>query len=138
MPLVHVIDLRSESQGLQGTHPTHAEKDLLADPDVAVAAIQTKGRDAVSLFGLRNVRVKEEQRHPANLDPPYLGGEYASGEIHRDLDRRTVRPTLKRHRQVVEVVVRIELTLPSVGVEILAEVPLLIRQTDSHEGNAQI
>jgi hypothetical protein len=102
------------------------------------AETKAKRRVTLSLLGLGNVRVKQQQWHPSDLDPPDLGGEYASGEIHRDLDRRTVRPTLKRHWQVVEVVVRIELTLPSVGVEILAEVPLLICQTDSHEGNAQI
>ena len=135
--LVHVEHVGLDAQELQGPHPAYAEENLLADPHFLVAAVELAGDLAILGRVLRHVGVQQVQGDPAHADVPDLGLDVPPGELHLHHGRRVVAEHLG-DGEIVEVVPREQLELPSVGVEALAEVALLVQQSHPHQRDAQL
>ena len=103
-----------------------------------IAAVKSGGDGAVIRRVLRDVGVHQIERDPTDLDPPDPAGHFAARHRHRHRQRRPVRLVLADERQVVEVVLGIPLLLPAVDVEVLAEVPLAVHETDADERQAKV
>ena len=126
------------SRRVQGPDPADAQEQLLADPDPGVAAVEPRRQRAVRLAVLRDVRVEQQQRRPADLHPPDPRVQHAGGGLDRDQERLAVGAGHALDRQQLEVGVEIVLLLPAVGVERLAEVALGVQQADADQRDAQV
>ena len=120
------------SSGPQRADPSDAEDDLLTEPVLFVAAVETIGHrnDVGRVSG--NVGVEQVERDPSDIDTPDLHQRGHPGEV--DLDDHIGLDDA----ECVRVDRFVSLFLPSVGVEALAEIALGIEQTDADEGHAEI
>ena len=73
--LVEVPDRRLEAEGPDRTDAADAEDQLLVEPHLAAADVQDVGDRAVRLVVLGQVRVEQQDRHPADLGEPDRDGE---------------------------------------------------------------
>ncbi len=137
MPLIHVEHLGLVSQGLQGAHAPDAQQELLADASIP-GAVQPQRGPAVFLGRLRDVGVQQVEGTRPTWTRQICAVNGPPGQLHMDLHRRPVLPARQGEGQVEEVVVRVQLALPAVGVEVLAEVSFLIGQADRDEQDAQV
>ena len=127
---VHVIHSGLDSEHVQNAHATDAQNDLLPDTRVDVAAVQ-RVRDIAVLRQrvVRNIGVEQVERNAAHLQPPNLNEDVASWQTHGDLQILAGGVFYRHHRKSVEVVGRIALLLPAVGIQQLAKVTLLIQKS---------
>ena len=73
------------AEGAHGADAADAEQQLLAEPVLAAAAVQPVGDLVQRGLVLLHVGVEQQQRHPADLGQPDLGGEQlAAGQGHAD------------------------------------------------------
>ena len=120
-------------------HPADAEQQLLAQPVVAAAAVQPVG-DLVQVgLVLLDVGVEQQQRHPAHLRHPDLGGQrppgrQADGHVHRG----AADVAQQLERQPVRVVARVALGLPAVGGQRLGEVAVPVQQPHADQRHAEV
>ena len=111
------------------------EHDLLPDAGVVVAAIQRVGDVAVlRQFVFRDVGVHQVQRDPADFQLPDLDINIARRQLDRDLQVAAGGVLYGHQRQGIEIVGRIALLLPAVGIQHLAEIALLVEQAEADEG----
>jgi hypothetical protein len=123
---VQVPHRRPQPQPADRAHRADAEHDLLEQPRVLVAAIETRGDPAVFRRVLRAIGVEQEQWHPPDLGPPHPNLEHVVGQRHRDaqLSAEHVAHQLQLVRRRIQ---RIRIgVLLAVGVEVLAEVAVAI------------
>jgi hypothetical protein len=133
-----VADRGRDAETRERVDAPDAEHDLLLDPGFQVAAVQVAGDVAVGLGVPGQVGVEQVQRHTANLRLPHLREDLTPGEVHADHERLAVGARLRLDREFVEVVVRIVLHLPPVGVQALPEVPALVQEPDPDQGQAEV
>src|SRR5439155_3373645 len=138
VPFVEVADGRLLAEGPQGADAADPEHDLLLDPVLFVAAVKLGGDIAVVRLILRDVAIEQVERHPADLDAPDLGLYRAPGQRDRHEDRLAGRVGLLDQRQCEEVVFRVALLLPAIGIQILPEVALPVHQADADERYAEV
>src|SRR5271165_7361366 len=139
MPFVHVINGGMKPQRLQGAISADAEHDLLQDAHLPIAAIKLIGDMAMVRMRVeRNVGIQQVERNASDVRPPYLRVNHASGEVHFHHHRLAARTNRNPHRKIVEVVVNMRFLLPSRLAKVLAEISLLIKQSDTHQRNAKI
>lgn len=136
--LVRMEDVRREPRGLQRAHATDAEHDLLSEPVLGSAAVETVGHAAFLFLILFHVGVEQDQRHATDLRLPELCGAGRSGEIDLDAQRRPVVAAKQGQRHRVRVESRVVLLLPSVRVQPLPEVALPVEKSDRDERDAEI
>src|SRR4026207_2137944 len=89
-------------------------------------------------FVLRDVGIEEKQRHAPDLGAPDVRDGRLAELGNRHLQRCAGIAAPQRQWQVVEVVVLVRLLLPAGFVEILAEVSLLVEQTDADQRQPEI
>ena len=98
-----------------------AEQQFLLQPVVAAAAVQPVGDLAQGRLVLLDVGVEQQQRHPADLGHPDLGGQRrAAGQADGDPDRlagAVGAVPQQGERQAVRVAGRVVLRLPAVGAD---------------------
>ena len=131
---VHVEDGGLEAHRLQGAHAADAEHDLLADAGIDIAAVERIGDIAIlrqNIFG--DVGIEQIERDAAHVEPPDLNVDLAGGQPDGDLKVLPGGVLNGHERQRVEVVDGIALLLPSIGIEVLAEVTLLVEQTQADQ-----
>ncbi len=121
-------------EDLQRSQTADPQHDLLSDARVDVAAVErigdiTVGR--VRIFG--DVGIEQVQLHPPDVDVPDLDPDGSGRQFDRELHVAAVRSLHRPHRQGVEVVHRIPFELPSVGIQDLLVVSLLVEQSDADE-----
>ena len=134
-----MVDGGLQAQGLQYPVAPNAQHNLLTDAHVRAPAVELVGD--VPILGarvLRYVRVQQIEGHPAHLRSPHLGEHGTTRAGNVDRERRAVGNALARQRKIVEVVVLERLLLPPIGVEILAEVALLIEQSHCHQRHSEV
>ena len=116
-----------------------AEQQLLAQPVLAVAAVQPVGDLDVVVGVALDVGVEHQQRHPADLGHPDPGHQVgAAGQ--RDGDRGAVAVGLaqQRDRQPVRVEHRVGLLLPALAGQRLLEVAVPVEQADADDRDAEV
>ncbi len=116
-------------RAFSGPQAADAQHELLLDARDHVAPVQLVGDVAVfvdRVFG--DVGVQQKQRHTAHLHPPDLDVAFAPRKAELDDDLVAVAVQRRLHRPGEEVVDGILLHLPSVRVQVLFEIALLIQQ----------
>ena len=132
---VHVEDGGLETHRLQGAHAADAEHDLLADARIDIAAVERIGDIAIlRQHVFRDVGVEQVERDAADVELPDLNEDVAGGQFDGDLEIVALGVLHGVERQRVEIVHRIAFLLPSVGIQKLAEVALLIEQPEPISG----
>ena len=111
VPLVHVEDRRLEPEPAKGPYAPDAEQQLLAEPVLAVAAVQHVGH-----LGLEQV-----EAHAPDVRAPDPRRDRLAGELDLDADR------LEREPEALRVERRVARRLPVV-LEHLLEVALTVEQ----------
>src|SRR5205823_844159 len=79
------------------------------------------------------VSVEEEQRHAPDLGAPHRDAHVARSDGRLDLHSVDL-----AHRQLVATVLRVDLELPSAGVDVLAPEALPVQKADGDEGKAEV
>ena len=127
------------AEGAHRADAADAEQQLLPEPVLAPAAVQPVGHLVQRGLVLLHVGVEHQQRHPADLGQPHLGGEQlALGQRHLHLHRLAAGGPQQRERQAVRVVGRVALRLPAVGRQRLGEVPVPVEQADADDRHAEV
>ena len=136
--LVDMVDPGLQAQRLQRDHSADPQDDLLADPHVLVAAIQIRGDRPIRRGVLRVIRVQEVEAVAPDQDLADPGPDVAA----LDGDLQGQGPPVSVHDHAhghgVEVRGRVPLLLPSVGAQVLVEVPVLIGEADPDQGDAHV
>ena len=144
VPLVGVEHLgrgmpAQRAEGTDRAHPADAEQQLLPEPVLAAAAVQPVGDLTQVGVVLLGVGVEQQQRDPAHLGHPDLGGQLpARGQADRDPDRRAACVAEQLERQPVGVPGRVALGLPAVGGQRLGEVTVPVQQPHRDQRDAQV
>ena len=134
---VHVEHRGSQAHSLQGAHAADSQHDLLADARVDIAAVQRIGDIAILRQNiLGNVGVQQVQRDAAHAQLPHLDEDVAGGQLDRDLQILAFGIFYREERQRVEIVDRVAFLLPSVGIQKLAEIALLIKQAKADQADS--
>ncbi len=123
MPLVDVKDGRLEPECREGAHAADAEQQLLADPVLAVAAVEGVGEQ---------VDVEQVERHRADVAAPHRGRDGLARQVDFDGDR------LAHEAGGLGVDPLVDLGLPSLVAQPLHEVPAAVEETDADERHAEI
>ncbi len=134
---VEVIDAGQDSQGLQRPDAAHAGHQFLADAGAVVAAVEPRRQLPILGVVARHVAIEQAQPHPADVHQPHLGQQFSRPGVDLDGDRRSVGPPGRLHRQVIDLRVEILLVLPTVDVQLLLEIALVVKQPDGHQRDAQ-
>ena len=138
VPLVHVDDTGMNPERRQCPHTANAQDDLLPDAGPLVTPIEARGEAAVFVAVLRDVRIEQEQPDAAHVHQPDPGEEWTTAGVDLHQHLGSLRGAGGDHGEPggVEVVVR--LLLPAVRVEGLGEVPLAVKQPDTHQRDTQV
>ena len=116
-----------------------AEHELLAEPQLAVAAVE-RARDRAAGLGVAvDVGVEQVEARAADIGPPDLRRDLLARELDPDLERRAILGVaLERHRQPFRVVGGIALDLVARDIEVLAKVPVAVEEADADERHAEL
>ncbi len=136
--LVHVADRGRDAHRRQGLHAADAQQDLLADAQLAVAAVEAAGDHAVAAGVGGDVGVQQVQLDPADGDAPDLRLDGAARILDADRQRPAAGLSHQLDRHVERIVLGVGLLLPAVEVQVLAEVALLIHQADADDRDAEV
>ena len=138
MPLVDVVNAGLDAQLCQQPDASDPEEDLLLDARLLIGAVEA-GRNGPVLGRIAgNIRVQEIQGYLADLDLPDVGEERTPGKIDGNLHfvAPIVLDDLDGHAG--KIVFRIFLRLPSLLVDDLPEVAVLVQKSHSDQRDAQI
>ena len=135
---VQVADLRLQAYGSQESPASYSKDELLLQPQVRTAAVQLTGDGAMRRDIRGIVGVQEIQLHSADLHLPGANPEFGAGEIDGEAKPFTVGLAQGTDRQLPGVVEWIESLLPSLRVDFLPKITLLVEQTHADHRDAQI
>ncbi len=108
------------------------------EPHLATADIEDVGDRPVLDRVVRDVRVQQEHRHPADLRKPDGDRQIASRQLDAHRERQAVRVLDACQRQPTQVVVGVGVLLMTVRIDRLAEVALAVEQPDPDEWQSHI
>ena len=127
------------AEDAQRPHAADAEQQLLAQPVLAVAAVEPVGHVDVVLGVALDVGVQHQQRHPADAGHPDPGDQRRPvGQVDRDGGAGAVGLAQQRDRQPVGVEDRVGLLLPALAGERLLEVAVPVEQPDADDRHAEV
>src|ERR1019366_6538154 len=138
MAFIQMADRRMDSKCSKRAHATYPEDDLLLETELAVAAVQRTGDLAVRLGILRNVGVEQVQRNSAHLRFPNPRIGQTSGKLNRNGERVVPNVNLRHQSQVGEIVHRKGFLLPSIRIQILPEVTMLVEQANPRQWQSRV
>ena len=138
MAFVHVPDVRRIAQLPQRAHAAHAQQDLLRNAHFQVIAVQARGQLAVAVVILIQVGVQQVQQHPPHAYLPDAREHAAARQLHRDGHRFALRILHGQDRHLIEIEDEVARFLPAVFGDVLGKIALVIDETNSHQGNAQV
>ena len=136
--LVHVEHGGLDATGRERLDTADAEQDLLAQPVLAVAAVQAVGDGALGRRIGVHVRVQQEQLDPPDVDAPEPGVQHGTGERHGDECLRAVRAEHGRHGQERRVEFDELLLLGASSRQQLAEIAVAVEEADADDRNAEV
>ena len=126
MPLIHVADVGNDAERSQGTDAADPQQDFLDHAHLFVAEIELGRDQTVFRTVLFQVGIQQIERHPSNLDPPDMHLELAEAELQLKRQWLAIFVAFQDQRQVVEIVLGVELLLPTLVIQVLAEISLAV------------
>ena len=115
-----------------------AEHDFLIDSHFRIAAVEIRGNHPVRRRIARNIRIQQIQFYPSDIRAPNLCLHASSGILHADRQRPLAFFADQLDRHIVKIVLNILFLLPAVGIEVLAEIAVLIQKADAHYRYPQV
>ncbi len=138
MAFVQVPHFGCDAEGLQRADATGSKYQFLMEAHLAASDIQDVGDRPVRLGVVGNVRVQQQHRDASHLDEPYRREQVALGQLDGNRECLAVLADDAQDRQLRQVVVRVGVLLVTVRVDRLAEVPMLVQQTDADERHGHV
>ena len=136
--LVHVEHRGAHAGRGERPDAPHAQQDLLPDPHLAIAAVEgARDRACLGRVAL-HVRVEQEERNAAHLDPAHRGAHGLPADLDLHVQGRPRGVALVGERQIGPVGGRVALALAAVGPQRLAEVPAVVEQAHAHQRHAEV
>ena len=136
--LVEVPDRRHDAERVERPRRANAEQQLLGQPLPAIGDVQLIGDPLVLGLVARQVGVQQQDRHPPDLSDPHRHADRTPGQVHRDLQRLAVGGCRPPERHVRRIERGLEMLLPTVGVDSLAEVPAVVERADTDERQTSV
>ncbi len=134
---VEMDDSRRDAERRQRPGATDPEQQLLPDPRARVAAIEA-GRQLAILDAVPvHVRIEQQQRIAADGHLPDAGDDVTGAGVDLD-DQRLAVAERRLDRQHLAVDVEIVLVLPAFVIEMLAEIALVVIETDADQRDAEV
>ncbi len=137
VPFVQVDDARHDAKRAERLDATDTEKQLLPDSNAFVPAVQTRGELAILRAVPLDVRIEQQQHVAADCDPPDACRNWSRSRFDLHDERRTL-DQRGAQRQMAAVHVDVVLVLPSVAIEPLPEVSLVVIEADPDERDAEV
>ena len=133
MAFVGVEHIGCRSHRLESPNPADSEHQLLAESVLHVPAVEAVGHQAQVRGVLREIRVQQVERDPAQVHSPDPEQHLAAGQLHR----HRVHAHLG-HGHGVRVGVDEALVLPAVHREVLVEVAVAVEQPHCDQRHAHV
>src|SRR5579862_2098002 len=138
MSFVHVAHGRYDVHRAKRLHSSDSEDHLLSDPHLFIAAVKRVGDVLIAGSVLQDVAIEQVQRDSADLSLPDLASDRPVRKLDKDTDWLIVLASHQLERHLIEVVLGIDLLLPTVVVEALAEVASRVEEADPDERYSKI
>ncbi len=129
--LVRVIHTRLPTDRRHGTRPADAEHEFLFEAMQLVAAVEAVGDPSVRNRVDGQVGVEQQQRNPADVEPPHSGGYEPVGDRDLDHDARVDAAEVGRG-------IRFDSLGLLAVLEQLTEEPVAVEQPDTGQRGAQV
>ena len=137
MAFIEMIDAGSDSHRPQGSNAPDAHYQLLPRSGAVVAAVKARGQLAVFGAVAVDVAIQQIQVHAADPHQPNLGKQAACPRLQFHGDRLAVGSAGRLQRKVFHLGVEVFLGLPTVGIEMLLEIALIVEQPYGYQRHAQ-
>src|ERR1043166_4447472 len=138
MPLIHMIHCRMKTERAQHPHATDAENDFLANARIDITSIRERGQATKILGILRNVGIEKIDGTAADIDPPNLEMHRAVSYRHA-ANKRLPKEILDEFDRNESGIRRgITFLLVAVGIDMLLEIALTVKQTDADQGESDV
>ncbi len=138
VPLVEVQHARSNAHRAQRAHAANAEQKFLPDADAFITAVQARSQLAIFGHIPFYIRIEQQQIAAADADTPDFRLDITAAGIDPHHDLLAALADRGLHREKVHVGVQILFLLPAGLVQVLAEIALAIKQSDSDERNVEV
>ena len=136
--LVEVPDRGRDAQRPQRAHAADAQHQLLVEAHLAAADVEDVGDRAVRVVVVGQVRVQQQDRHPADLRDPHGGEQVAAGQLDADRQRLAEAVQGPQDRQARELEVRVGVLLVPVRVDRLAEEAAAVHEPDADQRQGHV
>jgi len=133
-----MVDGRFHTKAVEQLRASYTEHDLLVDAHVLVAAVDPAADVAVVRLVCGNVCVEQIEGCTADFELPCLCEHFALGNIDGNDKVLAVGAGHFFNGKAFCILQRIVLHLPSILVEVLAEVALFVEQRDADEVDAEV
>ena len=138
MTLIEMADFRLQANGAEQAPAANTKNKFLPQAHLRIAAIEFT-RDAAlrrrisEVVGVEKVELRPPDRNFPAAQPYLRPGKY-------DFQPQpfSVGPSQRANGKLAWIIHRVECSLLSLGIELLPEIALTVKQTDSHYGNTQI
>jgi hypothetical protein len=127
-----------DAEGVQRPSCADAQQHLLGEPRRPRGDVQLVGDPPILGLVAVDIRVEQEERHPANLRDPDHQADLTTRQLDSDLERAPIRPSGASEGKVARVDVGLEVLLPPLGVDSLAEVATVVERPDADHRQARI
>ena len=138
MPFVEMDDPRHDPQRRERSHTADTQQQLLANPHPFVATVKPRRQFTILRRISFNVGIEQEQRVSADGELPDSGDHAPRPRLQPDAHRLTVLADRLTKRQFRVIDVDVVLLLPTVEIEPLAEIPLVVAQSDADQRDVEI
>ena len=138
VPFVEVIRGRITSHCLERAHAADSQDDLLLHPRLAVAAVESRRQLAIPRRVLLEVGVEQIQLYAAEMHEPHRHQHCPVAKRHGGDARLAVGRHRRRDRRIGPVQLLVDLFLPPVEGDVLAEIALRIHESDADERHTEV
>ncbi len=134
---VQVVHTRRDAHGAERLDAADAEDQLLANAGAMITAIKSAGKLAIFGTALFDIAIEQVQIDAADLNVPDLGKQRTGSCIDADFEFLAIFVERRFHRHVFDFVLGVFLVLIPIEVEMLTEVPLLVKEPDRNQRNPE-
>lgn len=138
MSLVHVENLRFDSQDPHQAQPADGQDVLLVQAMLEAASVQPVRGCAVSRVVLRQIRIEQVEIHAADPDLPCLDEDRAVGRLDGEAELFSVLVENGHQRRPVEAALHVNGFLMPFGGDALQKVAFAVRETEGAERHPHV
>src|SRR5437667_310448 len=137
MPLVHVKNLRLDTERGECFDAANSKHDFLAHSHLQVAAIKLGSNQSVLCAVFRNIGVEQVDCYPSDAQFPKPGKNFPVQNRHWDT-KLGIAPPYLADRQMIKILIEINGFLTAFLIDLLPEIAVPIQQTNRNEIQIEI